>query len=60
MSAVDGAGADVQRGADDFANREGFGADGGADNVHQGVSGADFVEVDLVYRDVVDFGFGGA
>jgi hypothetical protein len=39
---------------------ERFCADGGADDIDEGVDGSDFVEVDLVDGAVVDFGFGGS
>ena len=38
----------------------GVDAGGDGDDVDDSVNGADFVEVDFFYGDVVDFGFGGA
>jgi len=52
------AAADVEDGAGKFVNAEKFETDGGADDIEDGVDRSDFVEMDLVYRDLVDFGFG--
>ena len=37
---------------------EGFAADGGADNVDDGISCAYFMEVNFIYGAAVDMGFG--
>jgi hypothetical protein len=52
------AGADVERGAGEFVDAEKFEADAGADDVDDGIDRADFVKMDLLDGQVVDFGFG--
>ena len=52
------AAADVQRRAGEFLDAERVEADAGADDVHDGVHGADFVEMNFLERNVMDRGFG--
>ena len=54
----DGAAADVDAGAVDLGNVEGIECDAGADDVADGIDGADFVEVDFFDGNVVGFSFG--
>jgi hypothetical protein len=58
VSALNSAAAYIQGGADNFIDGESFASDGGADDVHQGVCGANFVEMNLIEGDVVDLGLG--
>ena len=67
VGALDHAAADVERRAVPVRARrsreclrEVLDAGAGADDIDDGVDRADFVEVDLLDGDVVDFGFGGA
>ena len=57
VGAVDHATAYVERGREPLLDGEGVDARGDGDDVDDGVDGAYFVEVDLLDRDVVDFGF---
>ena len=50
--------ADVQWRTGKFLNAEGVESDAGANNVNDGVHGADFVKVNLFERHIVDMGFG--
>ena len=58
MSALDGAAAGVERRAVPAVGGDGFDGDGGADDVNDGVFGADLVEVDGLGRAVVNLGLG--
>jgi len=58
MRHFSGAAADVQGGAGEFFDAEGVKADAGANDVHDGVNGADFVKMNFLERHVVDSGFG--
>ena len=60
MGAFDGACADVEGRADPLINGETFRADGGANDIDEGVDGSNFVEVDVFDAAVVDLGFGRA
>ena len=48
---------DVERRAREFVNAQEFEADGGADDVYDGIHSADFVEVHLLDRHLMNFGF---
>ena len=58
VGTLHGAAADVEGGAIPAVGGEGFDGDGRADDVHDGVLGADLVEVDGLGRAVVNLGLG--
>jgi hypothetical protein len=58
VRALDGSSADVQRRAYPFFDRKRFRSHGGADDIHHGIDGADFVKVDLLDGSIVNLGFG--
>ena len=58
MGALDHAAADVDRGGVPCVDVEVVDAGGGADDVDDGIYSADFVEVNVVDGDVVDFRLG--
>ena len=58
MGALDGAAPHVEGRRDPTIDGEEFGSGGGADDVNDGVDGADFVEVNALNGDGVDGGFG--
>lgn len=58
MLGLDAAGTDIEGGAGKFGDAEKVETDGGADDVDDGVDGADFVEMNFFDGNVVDFGFG--
>src|SRR5256885_12121569 len=57
MGADNSSAADVQRRAYPFVDAQSFRANRGADNIHNGVNRADFVEMDLLDVSVVNLGF---
>ena len=57
MGALDGAAADVEGRSDPAVHGEEFGSGGGANNVDDGVDGADFMEVDALDGHGVNGGF---
>src|SRR5580765_3928459 len=58
MSHLDGATTNVQGGAGEGLDAQSREADTRPDNVDDGIDGANFVEMDLLERHVVDSGFG--
>ena len=60
MSAFHAAATHVQRRADPLIHAQGFAAHGGADDIHDSVGRAHFVEMHLLHWNVVDLGLGGA
>lgn len=57
VCALNGAAADFEGGADDAVDLEEVPADGGSDDVDDGVYGSDFVEMDVFGGDAVDGAF---
>ena len=58
MFGLDGSAADVDGGAEQGFDAERIERDTGADDIGNGIGRADFVKMDLFYRDAVDGGFG--
>ena len=58
MRAIDGSATDVERRTNPLVNSEGQTADGRANNIYDGIDGADFVEVNFLHVGVVNLGFG--
>jgi len=58
MRAMDPAGSFDNRTGEHARFTKQFQADAGADNIHNGIDGADLMEMDLLRRKTVDFSFG--